>query len=599
VSTQSKPLDQLVGGSPTIAALRDQIRQLVTFDAVGAARVPPLLLEGETGTGKGLLARLVHDIGPRATGPFVDVSCSAIPETLLEAELFGFDPGAFTDARRAKPGLFEAASWGSLFLDEVQSLPAVLQGKLLRAIEDKRVRRLGAVADREVDVKLIAATQDDLATRVAEHRFRADLYHRLAVVVLTVPPVRERGDDVLLLAEHFLRHYAQVYGLEPRRLGPDAGAWLRRYPWPGNVRELSNVMERVMLLGAEPVVSTDTLARFCLRKATEASGKRAVSGAPDVLDDGSDDGVRVRHALERCGGNVVRAARFLGLTRSALRHRMQHYGIRRSTPERTAIAEGGQARPATEDAVGWTFPPITPTIQELKPVAVLAIELTSPEDHGERDRRHEETFTAHRRWTDEVVDRVAGFGGAILQRSPSLLLAAFGLPRALEQASHRAVQAALTIRQAAEDAPRGRTHDRRIVRLSVHLGTVLSDGEAVDPTSIVAVGETLALPVRLLGHTAPGQITVTAAVARQIDGPFVLEAEASRRAEDAELGVFRVVGPACTRSPAGHDGTRSGFVRRERELGNREHLLGEAETGRGQVVVIVADPALGRSRLNR
>src|SRR5262249_33643118 len=158
------------------------------------------------------------------------------PETLLEAELFGFDPGAFTDARRAKPGLFEAASGGSLFLDEVQSLPAVLQGKLLRAIEDKRVRRLGAVADREGRVAPTAPAPDDLATRVAAPRFRADLSPRLAVVALPAPPVRERGDDVLLLAEHFLRHYAQVYGLEPRRLGPDAGAWLRRYPWPGNVR---------------------------------------------------------------------------------------------------------------------------------------------------------------------------------------------------------------------------------------------------------------------------------------------------------------------------------------------------------------------------
>src|SRR5262249_28680101 len=161
-------------------------------------------------------------------------------------------------------------------------------------------------------------------------------------------------------------------------------------------------------------------------------------------------------------------------------------------------------------------------------------------------------------------------------RSPSLLLAAFGLPRALEQAPHRAVQAALTIRQAAEDALRGQTGDCPAVRLSVHLGAVLSpDDEAVDPTRIVAVGDTLALPVRLLGRTAPGQITVTAAVARQIDGPFVLEAQAPGRADDDGLAFSRVVGRAGTRSPAGRDGRRSGFVGRERELGNLEHLLAE------------------------
>src|SRR5262249_27196337 len=175
-------------------ALRAQIRHLATFDSVGSTLVPPLLLQGETGTGKGLVARIVHDSGPRTAGPFIDVNCAAIPETMLEAELFGFESGAFTDAKRAKPGLFEAASGGTLFLEEIDALPLVLQGKLLTAIESKRVRRLGGVTTRAVDVKLITATNAALLEQIATGRFRADLYHRLAVIVVALPPLRQRGE---------------------------------------------------------------------------------------------------------------------------------------------------------------------------------------------------------------------------------------------------------------------------------------------------------------------------------------------------------------------------------------------------------------------
>src|SRR5881409_1564060 len=212
------PTDRLVGQAPVMGALRAQIRHLAAFDTVGSAFVPTVLLQGETGTGKGLVARVIHDSGPRAQGPSLDVNCAAIPETLLEAELFGFEAGAFTDARRAKPGLFEAASGGTLFLDEIDALPLVLQGKLLKAIEEKLVRRLGAVTAHAVDVKLIAATQRDLRELVATRGFRADLFHRLAVVVFDVPPLRARVDDVLVLADHFLAAHARAHGLEARRL---------------------------------------------------------------------------------------------------------------------------------------------------------------------------------------------------------------------------------------------------------------------------------------------------------------------------------------------------------------------------------------------
>jgi DNA-binding NtrC family response regulator len=182
----------------------------------------------------------------------------------LEAELFGFEAGAFTDAKRAKPGLLEAAAGGTLFLDEIEALPLTLQSKFLKAIEEKWVRRLGAVRGQAVDVKIIAATTADLGGYAAQGRFRPDLYQRLAVVVITLPPLRARAEDLLLLAEHCLRRYAEAHGVRPNRLSRAAEAWLCRYQWPGNVRELSHLLERVTLLSPEAIVSPSTLASLSL-----------------------------------------------------------------------------------------------------------------------------------------------------------------------------------------------------------------------------------------------------------------------------------------------------------------------------------------------
>jgi two-component system response regulator AtoC len=247
-SSLPDPLERLLGEAPAVQALRAKIRHLACFDAVGHAAVPIVLLQGETGTGKGLVARVIHDSGPRASGPFIEVNCAAIPDTLLEAELFGVEAGAFTDAKHVKPGLFEAASGGTLFLDEIAALSLPLQGKCLTAIETKRVRRVGAVAKRSLDVKLIAASQVALGEQVQAGHFRADLYHRLAVVVLELPPLRLRGDDILVLARALLQQYGAAYGVGPQRLSHAAEAWLVGQRWPGNVRELSHLLERVALL---------------------------------------------------------------------------------------------------------------------------------------------------------------------------------------------------------------------------------------------------------------------------------------------------------------------------------------------------------------
>jgi DNA-binding NtrC family response regulator/tetratricopeptide (TPR) repeat protein len=340
-------IDRLIGESPPIRALRTHVRRLAALDGAGAP--PAVLIRGETGTGKGLLARVLHDSGSRVAGPFVAQNAAAIPETLLEAELFGFEAGAFTDARRAKPGLFETAAGGSLFLDEIDALPLSLQGKLLTALDDRRIRRLGAVSERTLDVKLITATKEDLAGLVAAGRFRADLFHRLAVLVIDVPPLRTRDGDAVRLAGHFLAEVARAHRLTPRSLDASAERWIAGHPWPGNVRELAHLMERCALMSDAPVVDAVLLDRFALAPShPDGEPSTRVSGSP------ADDVESIRAALARTGGNVLAAARLLGLTRNALRYRLRRHGI-------VAVRPGALSarRPPVPTEVPRTASPVT------------------------------------------------------------------------------------------------------------------------------------------------------------------------------------------------------------------------------------------------
>ena len=254
-------LGELIGQAPVMDALREQIRQIIERTSV-SRRLPPILLQGETGTGKNLVARVIHRAGPRGGGPFVDVNCAAIPADLLEAELFGFERGAFTDARQPKAGLFQSAHGGTILLDEVALLADALQAKLLNVIEERRVRRLGSTRSEPVDLSIIAATNENLVASVHARRFREDLYHRLAVVTLRLPSLRERREDIPILAEHFLARACQDYGLPSKRLTSGARAALCAHGWPGNVRELANVMERVALLAETSHIDSDTLDLF-------------------------------------------------------------------------------------------------------------------------------------------------------------------------------------------------------------------------------------------------------------------------------------------------------------------------------------------------
>ena len=325
----------VVGDSPAIRAVLDRARQIAALE-----ETPPVLITGETGTGKGLVARTIHASGPRSGQPFIDVNCTALPGSLMEAELFGYERGAFTDAKESKLGLFEAADGGFIFLDEVGDIELSLQGKLLRAIEERTVRRVGGIRDRTINVRILAATNRDLERESQRERFRKDLYFRLAVILLRLPPLRERGDDVLRLAEHYLRQFSAKYGRDVRRIDALARERLLRYPWPGNVRELSHVIERAVLWSQGPVLEVEHLSLTTTHDEQSAgaaggdSESDATAGAepatafpPPGVDLAQWEKSMIEQALREAGGNQTRAAQRLGISRDTLRYRIKKFGI--------------------------------------------------------------------------------------------------------------------------------------------------------------------------------------------------------------------------------------------------------------------------------
>ena len=329
-ATADVGFEGLVGESPAIRALLERARQIAALD-----ETPPVLLTGETGTGKGLLARAIHASGPRAAKPFIEVNCTALPASLMEAELFGYERGAFTDAKESKTGLVEAAEGGFLFLDEIGDVDLAVQGKLLRAIEERAVRRVGSVRERKIDVRIIAATNRDLDRAVRQERFRKDLYFRLAVIVLDLPPLRARGEDVLLLTDQYVRLFNAKYGKVVRELSGAARDLLRSYPWPGNVRELSHVIERAVLWSRGPTIDVEHLSLTSPADAGPPPEPRNASPAhsdapplpPQGVDLGQWEKSVIEQAMREAGGNQTKAARRLGISRDTLRYRLRKFGL--------------------------------------------------------------------------------------------------------------------------------------------------------------------------------------------------------------------------------------------------------------------------------
>lgn len=337
----SPVLARLIGESAAMAQVRAMIPRL-------ARSMAPVAIFGESGTGKEVAARAIHDAGPRAGHPFIPVNCGAIPETLMEAEFFGYKKGAFTGAERDREGFFQAAAGGTLFLDEVAELPLAMQVKLLRAIQERRVRKVGSSTEEAVDVRLISATHQDLPKLVGEGRFRQDLYYRLNVIELRMPPLRERREDVLALAEAILARVAERVGLPSARLSPAASQRLSGYHFPGNVRELENLLERAVALSGDDVLMADDLMLpggeidLCLDPEPEdvveaeappsapSAGYELVDGVPSSLPAYLDELEReaVLVALGRTGYNRTAAAQLLGITFRQLRYRMQRLGIK-------------------------------------------------------------------------------------------------------------------------------------------------------------------------------------------------------------------------------------------------------------------------------
>src|SRR5262252_8200036 len=343
-------------GYHDVIGVSRKITELMKFvNKVAASEATTILIQGESGTGKDLIAKAIHYRSHRAERPFIAINCSAIPETLIEAELFGHEKGAFTDAKAMKKGLFEVADGGTLFLDEIGELSPLLQAKLLRVLEDQVIRRVGGVRDVQVGVRVVAASNRDLEREVREGRFRQDLYYRLAIISIFLPSLRERKEDVLPLVDFFLAHYNKKFRKSVQGLSEDTRRLLLNYDWPGNVRELKNALERAMILEEGNLLKPDDLpfsvatgrsgpvladkSSAAPAEAQPAPGKRRLP--PLCIPEGGTSLEDVEHALvelalQQSHGNQIKAAKLLNISRDALRYKMKKFGLGHSEEEEPA-----------------------------------------------------------------------------------------------------------------------------------------------------------------------------------------------------------------------------------------------------------------------
>jgi len=586
-------LEEMLGQSSAIEAVRETMRRLIGLQQAGR-RPPAMLLQGETGTGKGLVARLIHRMGPRARGRFVDVNCAAIPDTLIEAELFGYERGAFTDARRAKAGLFQTAHQGTIFLDEVGMLPEALQAKLLTVIEERAVRRLGGTHAEPADAWIISATNADLQTAVRTRKFREDLYHRLSVLVLRLPPLRERDGDILLLAEKFLGRVCADYGLPSKTLDSAARKRLMAHSWPGNIRELSNVIERAALLTEASVVTGDDLA-LGDSPADELSGRPSespASSAPEVAS--LDEALRehVQSALERTGWNISRTAAILGITRNTLRARIARLGLggrtprplpprreprgpRGSPPAAAPQGPAASAAPAKTGAIRW----------DRRRIALMRIAVEVPET--------DEALSAAGRALETLIEKVQSFGGRVESLGQRGLEASFGV-EPVEDAPRRAVHAAMAVQRAVE-----RERAAASEALALKVAIVATQAMVAQAGTLTRIDEdarhqSAVLLDGLLVAADPSTILLDRAAAALLERRFELVA-LSRSGAEGDDPVYRLAGREGSGLSPG--GRMAAFVGRDQEMAVLRSRLGAALRGQGQLVSIVGDAGIGKSRL--
>jgi transcriptional regulator with AAA-type ATPase domain/tetratricopeptide (TPR) repeat protein/energy-coupling factor transporter ATP-binding protein EcfA2 len=588
------PLTGLLGDSRAFEAVKARSRRLLA-GMRESRRVPLVLIEGETGSGKSLLARALHMASSRSSKPFVAVNCAAIPETLAESELFGYEAGAHSEARRAKPGLFHAAAGGTIFLDEVGLLSAAVQTKLLKVIEDRRVRRIGGTQDEAVDVWIISATNTDLEADVRSQKFRSDLYQRLTVVRLNLPPLRDREDDVTKLAEEFAARTCADYGLPPKRLAPDAQARLTQHSWPGNVRELSNVIERAVLLSDGDVIAAEHLE---LDRGGAPEAEAAPAAAPSAT------ALRDTHlaVLEQTGWNISRASTLLGISRKTLRARIARFGLRpgggalaADHPEAAEVAAVPERlEPEPLGSFGATSPaniaaapsePVVPATRAFRwqrqRVTILRVNLVLPP--GSDPLNYEPAVL------DDAIDKAQVFGGHLEGLSTTWALVSFGAAP-LEDSSGRAAHAALAIQRAA--AGRDDRRPAQIATLEMSNLLVARSGRTaeIDREGLQALEGQL---TEMAARCEAGWIGVGPTA-----GPFL-----ERRFELERIGAppalsalqYRLVGP---KSPEQAELTAPmQFVGREAEVGLLRNRLESMAHGHGQIVAIVGDAGVGKSRL--
>lgn len=315
--------DSIIGESPEIKKTFSLIGKIAKSDAT------TVFINGESGTGKDLVAKVIHYQGSRNGNPFMEINCTALPDTLVESELFGYEKGAFTDAKATKKGLFELADGGTVFLDEIGDMQPATQAKLLKIIENKSFKRIGGIKDIVVDVRIIAATNKIMQDEVRKGNFREDLYYRLRVIPITLPPLRDRGDDVFLLAKFFIDSFNNEFKKNVKGLSKMTMKSFLDYPWPGNVRELKNVIERAMILESEDYILPEHLPLELSSKEVQIQNVRGIdfkipAGGIDIE---SVEKELIRQALDSTRGNQTRAAKLLNLSRDTLRYRMQKFGF--------------------------------------------------------------------------------------------------------------------------------------------------------------------------------------------------------------------------------------------------------------------------------